>query len=64
MTETVLQPDVVVPVETEPVAAPVAVSRRQGCSLLELTSRSCRWPIGNPRSEDFRYCGATTDVQP
>jgi GcrA cell cycle regulator len=27
-------------------------------TLMELKPRHCRWPIGDPRSEDFRFCGA------
>jgi hypothetical protein len=33
------------------------------CTLLELTSRTCRWPIGDPKKEDFCFCGATTPVR-
>jgi hypothetical protein len=55
-------------VEIEPLAeaAPVAVDipRRQGLTLLELTSRSCRWPIGDSRKAGFYFCGAATSVQP
>lgn len=29
-------------------------------TLLELDACSCRWPIGDPRSPDFRFCGAPT----
>jgi len=30
-----------------------------GVTLLDLTARMCRWPIGEPRDiENFRYCGA------
>jgi GcrA cell cycle regulator len=25
-------------------------------AILALTDRSCHWPIGDPRDEDFRYC--------
>jgi GcrA cell cycle regulator len=25
--------------------------------LSELTGQTCRWPIGDPRSEDFGFCG-------
>lgn len=25
--------------------------------IMELTSRTCRWPIGDPLDEGFRYCG-------
>jgi GcrA cell cycle regulator len=43
----------------EPVAAikapPVEGARR--CSLLELASGGCRWPLGDPRNADFGFCG-------
>lgn len=29
-------------------------------TLHELDARSCRWPIGDPTSPDFRFCGAPT----
>jgi len=25
-------------------------------SLLKLTSATCRWPIGDPKALDFRFC--------
>src|SRR5262245_58744773 len=28
-------------------------------SLLELTEKTCRWPLGDPRIPDFGFCGAT-----
>ncbi len=28
-----------------------------GVSLLELTERMCKWPIGDPRDDDFTFCG-------
>lgn len=31
-------------------------------SVLMLTNATCRWPIGDPRSPDFRYCGAAADL--
>jgi hypothetical protein len=27
-------------------------------SFLELTSHTCRWPIGDPSNSDFFFCGA------
>jgi GcrA cell cycle regulator len=30
-------------------------------SIMALTSRSCRWPIGDPRFDDFSYCGNRTE---
>jgi len=30
----------------------------KGCvKLVELDSHTCRWPIGDPRDEDFCFCG-------
>ena len=26
-------------------------------SLMELTERTCKWPIGDPATEDFWFCG-------
>ena len=26
-------------------------------NLLELTERTCKWPIGDPNDEDFAFCG-------
>lgn len=43
-----------IPLPPEPIAIPV--SRR--VQLLELTFRSCRWPLGDPRDDDFTFCGA------
>jgi GcrA cell cycle regulator len=46
----------------DPEAAPVAadIPRRQGLAFMQLTRRTCRWPIGDPRKEDFCFCGATS----
>jgi GcrA cell cycle regulator len=27
------------------------------CSLLDLTSGDCRWPLGDPTKDDFGFCG-------
>jgi GcrA cell cycle regulator len=27
-------------------------------STLDLNERMCRWPIGHPGDNDFRFCGA------
>jgi GcrA cell cycle regulator len=32
----------------------------QPCSLLELDSTRCRFPIGDPREADFHFCGGLT----
>ena len=29
-------------------------------TLMELTERTCKWPIGDPATEDFWFCGLAT----
>lgn len=29
-------------------------------TLMELTERTCKWPIGDPATEDFWFCGLVT----
>ncbi len=44
----------------EPVAEPVAevwVPHELRKGLLDLEDGDCRWPIGDPRSDDFHFCG-------
>jgi GcrA cell cycle regulator len=31
--------------------------RAKKLSLMELTERTCKWPIGDPATEDFWFCG-------
>lgn len=31
-------------------------------TLMGLTESACRWPLGDPASPDFRYCGGHKDV--
>jgi GcrA cell cycle regulator len=38
--------------------ADARIPRRQRRSLFELSEHSCRWPIGDPRSSRFFFCGA------
>ncbi|MEM9630843.1 MAG: GcrA family cell cycle regulator [Pseudomonadota bacterium] len=30
-------------------------------TMQELDNHTCRWPIGDPQSPEFRFCGAPTD---
>jgi GcrA cell cycle regulator len=34
------------------------IPRRRRRALLELTENTCRWPVGDPRSSRFFFCGA------
>jgi GcrA cell cycle regulator len=38
--------------------ADTCIPRRQRRSLFALSEHSCRWPIGDPRSSRFFFCGA------
>ncbi len=50
--------------EIEAEAAPEAVENvipiGQRRTILELTEQTCRWPIGDPGSSDFFFCGGNT----
>lgn len=35
---------------------------RPRVSMMALNSRSCRWPIGDPRDGDFGFCGCPIDT--
>jgi GcrA cell cycle regulator len=52
---------VVAPIASLPASAAadeVAISTTVRVALLELRDLMCRWPIGDPRSGDFGFCGA------
>lgn len=38
-------------------AAPFDMPLAQRCSLLELTKKTCRFPVGEPEAADFFFCG-------
>lgn len=42
-------------VETRPSGEVVPISRN--LTLVQLSERTCKWPIGDPLSADFRFCG-------
>jgi GcrA cell cycle regulator len=45
----------------EPTPSPIrAVELPPGarCDILQLSDRTCRWPIGDPGTEEFCFCGA------
>jgi GcrA cell cycle regulator len=43
--------------EAEPEVVDNVVPMGQRRSLIELSERSCRWPIGDPGEADFFFCG-------
>jgi len=46
--------------EPEPELIDNIIPLGQRRSLLELTEETCRWPIGDPGSADFFFCGGQT----
>jgi GcrA cell cycle regulator len=44
------------PVFLEDVVVPMSLR----VTITELKEAMCRWPLGDPTSSDFRYCGAQT----
>ena len=36
---------------------PVELEDMPGATILTLTDRICKWPIGDPRHPDFHFCG-------
>lgn len=53
------------PVQKRPDPMPEEPVIGDGATILTLTKSSCRWPIGHPGEEGFKFCGAgTEDNQP
>jgi GcrA cell cycle regulator len=46
--------------EPEPELIDNVIPMGQRRSILELTEETCRWPIGDPSSADFFFCGGHT----
>jgi GcrA cell cycle regulator len=44
--------------EAEPIENVIPINQRR--TLLELTEETCRWPIGDPGSAEFFFCGGKT----
>ena len=45
--------------EPQPATDDEPIQSGQGCSLLELNEKRCRWPISTPGLADFCFCGNT-----
>ena len=49
------------PIKTEPVLKKKAPPKKVGIvRLIDLKINTCRWPIGDPKDEDFHFCGEPT----
>lgn len=38
------------------------VNPNRPVTIMELTERTCRWPIGDPLEKDFHYCGKDSEL--
>ncbi|MES0879965.1 GcrA family cell cycle regulator [Roseibium sp. SCP14] len=47
--------------QVEPIAE-LVVPISQRASILTLTERTCKWPIGDPATDDFYFCGRQSDA--
>lgn len=55
-----LQAEVLADAVAEPVIRPsedVVVPISRHLTLLQLTERTCKWPVGDPLHDDFHFCG-------
>jgi len=43
-------------------AEDVVIPMSERVSIMDLRESMCRWPLGDPSSPDFRYCGAKMQV--
>jgi len=43
-------------------ATSVEASTGDGISIMELTDRVCKWPFGDPRDQEFHFCGSPSQV--
>lgn len=63
---TALAPDLEEAPEEAPAPAPVAsdnvVPMAQRCTIMNLTETTCRWPIGEPGTEAFHFCGSKSNA--
>ena len=56
---TALAPMYEADLEPEPELIENIIPIGQRCSLLELNESKCRWPIGDPGTAEFFFCGGT-----
>ena len=52
-----MQEDLGVEVEMAPQTADIFIPVEQRLTLLQLSEQTCKWPIGDPVSPDFYFCG-------
>ncbi|MFG1343768.1 GcrA family cell cycle regulator [Xanthobacter autotrophicus DSM 431] len=63
---TALAPELEDAPEEAPAPAPAVapdnvVTMTQRCTIMNLTESTCRWPIGEPGTESFHFCGGRSN---
>ena len=58
------KPAAPVKAESKPSSRKVVIREQdikiKGVPMTELTQRMCRWPIGDPKEADFKFCGSSS----
>lgn len=57
--DTELETEAVVEVQTR--AAELYIPPEERVSLLQLSEKTCKWPIGDPMSSEFHFCGRNSE---
>ena len=47
-----------------PPSAKVVIPISDRVTIMDLREAMCRWPLGDPTSSEFRYCGCRSEVGP
>jgi GcrA cell cycle regulator len=47
-----------------PTIGDLEIPLEQRRTLIQLTAQTCKWPVGDPGSVEFFFCGAATDEEP
>jgi GcrA cell cycle regulator len=58
-----IQPHVLTEAEPQTIES-VVVPMSVRVTIVELKEAMCRWPLGDPTSAEFRYCGSPTHAGP
>ena len=60
---TMMLREIVVAEEYEPAVLPraVVIPISERVTITELRENMCRWPLGDPLTPEFRYCGTKCD---
>lgn len=59
-TQTVAYAEALLEIEAEPELIDNIIPIGQRCTILQLNDATCHWPLGDPSSADFSFCGGNT----